>query len=92
MSPIVTSYVVTTTADNLDNAVPTSGSLRAAIRNTNLSPGAGTIEFAIPGAGPHTINVGFSLPDITDTVTIDGNTQPGASANTLPDGNNAVLK
>lgn len=92
ISPPVTTYLVTTTADNLDNNNPTSGSLRAAIRNANLSPGADTIDFNIPGAGPHTINVGAGLPTITDTVTIDGYTQPGASANTLADGNDAVLK
>jgi VCBS repeat-containing protein len=92
LSPPVTTFVVTTTADNLDNNNPTPGSLRAAIRDANLNPGADTIEFNIPGAGPHTINVGTGLSEIKDTVTIDGYTQPGASPNTLPDGNNAVLK
>ena len=90
--PPVTTYIVTTTADNLDNNSPTPGSLRAAIRSANLNPGADTIDFSIPGAGPHTINVGAGLPTITDTVTIDGYTQPGASANTLAGGNDAVLK
>jgi len=32
-----------------------------------------------------------ALPTITDPVTIDGYTQPGANANTLTDGDNAVL-
>jgi CSLREA domain-containing protein len=46
MSPPVTTYVVTTTADNLDNNSPTPGSLRAAIRDANLNSGADTIEAA----------------------------------------------
>jgi len=39
----------------------------------------------------HTITPLSSLPVISDAVTIDGYTQPGASANTLAVGNNAVL-
>ena len=93
MMPLAgTTFVVNTTADNLNNASPTPGSLRAAIRDANVNPGADAIEFNIPGAGPHIINVGAGLPDITDTVTIDGYTQPGASPNTLAVGNDAVLK
>ena len=85
-------FTVTTAADNLDNNNPTPGSLRAAISDANLSPGPDTIGFAIPGAGPHTINVGAGLPVITDTVVIDGYSQPGATENTLAEGNDAVLK
>src|SRR5215217_5514 len=68
--------------------------LRAAIEEANASAGADTINFAIPGAGPHTISPGSELPTITQTVTIDGYTQSGASPNTLtqPDKTNAVLK
>ncbi|MBV9957437.1 MAG: tandem-95 repeat protein, partial [Acidobacteria bacterium] len=87
-----TTYTVNTVADNLDNNSPTPGSLRAAIRAANLNPGADTIEFAISGAGPHTINIGGGLPVITDALTIDGYSQPGASENTLVTGNNAVLQ
>jgi CSLREA domain-containing protein len=49
----------------------------------NGTAGADTINFAIPGAGLHTIIL-FStgLPAITESVTIDGFTQPGSSANT----------
>ena len=56
------------------------------------------INFAIPGAGPHTISPASDLPPITEAVTINGyseslgeGTTP-ASANTLAVGNNAVLK
>lgn len=87
-----TAFTVTTAADNLDNNNPTPGSLRARIRLANLNPGPDLIDFAIAGVGPHVINAGGGLPVITDTLTIDGYTQSGASANTLADGNNASLK
>ncbi len=74
-------------------------SLREAITAANNTAGADTINFNIAGAGPHTINVTdpdgagplVGLPAITDTVIIDGYTQPGSSVNTLTDGNDAVL-
>jgi hypothetical protein len=73
-----------------------SCSLRAAIEESNSLPGVDTINFAIPGTGVKTIKVGASglgaLPDITEQVTIDGYTQPGASPNTKAVGNNAALK
>ncbi len=52
-------------------------SLRGAIDATNANPGADMINFSIPGAGVHTITPAFTLPIITDPVTIDGTTQPG---------------
>src|SRR5712691_7904307 len=68
------------------------GSLRQAILDAN-SMGGGTINFNIPGGGVHTISPMTVLPTITQTVTIDGYTQPGSSANTNPPtmGINAVL-
>jgi len=72
--------------------------LREAITaaNTNLSSGvmagecaAGEamqrddIVFAIPGEGPHVIQVGEMLPVITQSVKIDGYTQPGAVPNSI---------
>ncbi len=60
------------------------GSLRQAISDTNASVGvADTINFAIPGTGPHVITPASSLPGIHDTVTIDGSTQPSASCGVL---------
>src|SRR5713226_9772014 len=50
-----------------------------------------TINFGISGAGVHTIKPATDLPAITKTVLIDGYTQPGASANTLAVGDNALL-
>src|SRR6476660_3236591 len=69
-----------------------TGSLRQAITDAN-SMGGGMITFNIPGTGIHTISPMTALPTITQTVTIDGYTQPGSSANTNPPtmGINAVL-
>jgi uncharacterized repeat protein (TIGR01451 family) len=53
------------------------GSLRQAILNANREAGPDTITFAIPGAGPHTIQPLSPLPPITETVAIDATTQPG---------------
>ncbi len=68
-----------------------AGSLRQAITNANNQAGADTIEFLISGAGVHTITPLSVLPTITEAVTIDGYSQPGASANTLTLGDNAVI-
>jgi hypothetical protein len=82
-------------------AVDGTVTLREAITAANTNAvvgdapaGAGTdiINFAIPGAGPHTIAPTSALPDITQTVTIDGYSQNGAAANTLAQGDNAALK
>ncbi len=54
-----------------------AGSLRDAITQANASPGFDLIAFNIPGAGPHTIMPLSSLPQITDPVDIDGESQPG---------------
>jgi hypothetical protein len=64
--------------------------LRAAIEEANATLGADTIEFDISEA--KVIKPDSPLPIITDTVTIDGYTQQGASPNTLAEGNDAVLK
>jgi hypothetical protein len=66
-----------------------TGSLVRAILDANAAAGADTIEFNIAGQGPHTIT--SALPNITDPVTIDGYTQPGARPNTLAVGNDAAL-
>jgi hypothetical protein len=49
------------------------------------------IEFAIPGAGVHTIQPGTPLPPLAVPMTIDGTTQPGASPNTQTASDDAVL-
>jgi len=68
--------------------------LRAAIQQANAGAGPDAVEFNISGPGPHTIQPVSALPTITDAVTIDGFTQPGASANTIafPGGLDSVLQ
>ncbi|MFO0862265.1 MAG: hypothetical protein U0516_00915 [Candidatus Saccharibacteria bacterium] len=57
--------------------------LRSAIEAANAQAGADSISFNIPGSGVHTITPGSAYPNITDEVTIDGSTQPGAQCGTL---------
>src|SRR5262245_55941784 len=89
---LLSTFSVTNTLDS------GAGSLRQAILDANahantLNAGgvADTIAFNIPGSGVQTIAPLSALPTITDPVVIDGYTQPGASPNTLPSGDNAVL-
>src|SRR5207253_396761 len=72
-----TDFSVTNTAD----AGP--GSLRQAINDANSTVGPDTIRFNIPGAGLQTISPLSPLSNITDQVTIEGYSQPGASVNRL---------
>jgi CSLREA domain-containing protein len=66
--------------------------LRAAIQESNANPvSSENVFFNIAGDGVHTISPASELPTITDTVTLDGYTQPGSSPNTLAKGTNAVL-
>jgi CSLREA domain-containing protein len=64
---------------------------------TGQSPGTfgvnDTINFAVPGAGVHTITPASPLPFISKTVTINGYSQAGSSPNTNPFGQglNTVL-
>jgi titin len=53
------------------------GSFQQAILDANATEGLDTIVFQIPGAGVHTIAPTNALPPITDSVAIDGTTQPG---------------
>ena len=99
-----TTFTVDSTADDVDAnpgdgvcdtvvGLPVVCTLRAAIQESNNFAGTDTIEFNIAGAGPHTISPGSALPPIIEPVTIDGYTQPGASANTNGPGlaTNAVM-
>jgi CSLREA domain-containing protein len=86
-------FVVNNTADSGNGICNASEcTLREAIDAANDTPGKDAIHFDIPGGGVKTIKPTFQLPQITDEVTIDGYTQPGASENTLKKGTNAVLK
>jgi hypothetical protein len=96
---LLSTFAVTNTLDS------GAGSLRQAILDANAAT-TGTaanpdlIQFAIPTSDPGYNNTtgAFSikplsvLPTVTDTVVLDGYSQPGASSNTLTIGDNAVLK
>jgi hemolysin type calcium-binding protein len=69
-------YPVTSTGDS------GAGSLRDAITSANATPGLDTIDFAI-GTGAQTISPTSVLPTITDTVNIDGTSQPGFAGTPL---------
>src|SRR5215207_1111122 len=56
--------------------------LRAAIQEANATAAADLIRFRIPGPGVQTIAPASALPFVTQSVTIDGYTQPGSSPNT----------
>lgn len=101
----LTTFTVNSTGDE-DDAAPLDGhcdvdlttpgdqcTLRAALHETHFSPEAQEIDFNILGSGVHTIEPSSALPDIgpNTQVIINGYTQPGASQNTLEQGDNAVL-
>ncbi len=67
--------------------------LRAAIQEANDTSGDDTINFNIVSSDSvKTISPASALPTVTEAITINGYTQPGAEANTLAVGNDAVLK
>lgn len=53
-----------------------AGSLRDAIDQANMLSGADSISFNIAGPGPHTIFLLSVLPVISETLDIDGTTEP----------------
>jgi hypothetical protein len=62
------------TVSNTDDGGP--GSLRFAIALANRTPESDLITFDIPGAGPHTIDLGTNLPPLINDVSIV-NDRPG---------------
>ena len=84
---------LTFTVTNTDDGGP--GSLRQTLMDVDRFHASGphTIAFAIAGDGPHTIAPASALPTpAIESVIIDGYTQMSAKANTLAEGNDAVLK
>jgi hypothetical protein len=79
------------TADNVCHTAVNTCTFRAALMQSNATPGPDVIHFAIAGPGVKTIQPLSALPNISDPVTIDGYSQPGSSMNTLAVGNDAVL-
>jgi hypothetical protein len=75
---------------NTNNSGP--GSLFQAITDANITPGADRILFNIPGTGVHKIDVSQNpLPTVTESLVIDGYSQPGVKPNSLSVGDNAVI-
>lgn len=70
-----------------------TGSLRQAIISANATAGLNRITFNVPlSAGQCLVLTPASAyPDITDSLVIDGWTQPGASPNTREDGDDATI-
>lgn len=99
MASIASSSLLAAVFSVTQSADGGAGSLRQAILDANaLTDVSGvkcpmhTIQFAVPGAGPHTVRPLTPLPMVSIPLHIDGYTQPGSIANTLVRGTNAVLK
>jgi len=88
---LLTNYLVNSAA-NTNTGVGNNGTLRYVLNQLPVSGTAtNTINFGI-GSGLQTIDLGSAdLPAITQQVTIDGYTEPGASPNTSAVGTNAVI-
>lgn len=71
-----TTYIVTKTADTNDGVCDADCSLREAIVAANANPGLDNIHFSI-GSGLQTIKPTSELPALTESVVINGTTQPG---------------
>ena len=78
-------YTVTTETDDFTNCEQAGQpcSLRSAIELANQTADPVEIDFNIPGPGVHTIHIAAELPDITNSVTMNGATQPGFNGKPL---------
>ncbi|MEC4983929.1 MAG: DUF4347 domain-containing protein, partial [Oscillatoria sp. PMC 1076.18] len=83
---VLATFTVTNTDDS------GAGSLREAIDLANADALEDTIVFEISGTGPHVIQLQTALDNITETVTINGYSQDGATQNDLAVGNNANIQ
>jgi CSLREA domain-containing protein len=84
-------FTVTSNADPGDgNCLDGSCTLRDAILAANGTAGADTIAFNLP-SGQLTITPTTPLPPITETVTIDGTTQPGFDGTPIVELNGAAI-
>jgi hypothetical protein len=81
-----TTFTVTSTNDS------GPGSLRQALLGVNASPGPHSVQFSISGDGVHTLAPLTPWPELTNTVALDGYSQPGTQPNSLPWGSDAALR
>ncbi|MFN8098488.1 MAG: hypothetical protein U0Q21_09405 [Dermatophilaceae bacterium] len=96
-SPFTVNSLLDTPDTKIDGNCATSTgvcTLRAALMEANAASGAAVINFNLPGTGVQTILPAAKLPSLTNPagITIDGYTQPGASANTDPLVSNAQIR
>lgn len=77
-APQATVFTVTNTHDS------GMGSLRQAILDANANAGDDTVNFNIPGSGPHVIALTAALPELTGPLDINGLTQSGAACDVWP--------
>lgn len=78
----ISTYTVNTTADTAPNGCTGAAggcTLREAIIAANTTAGPDQISFNIPGAGVREITLLSELPPVTESVVIDGLTQPLAT-------------
>ena len=88
---LLTPFTVNSILDT-NTGTGNNGTLRYVISQLDLrGTSTNTIDFNIPGSGVQTISPVLALPPITKPVVINGYTQPGASPNSLANGDNAVL-
>lgn len=93
-----TSIAALLTSPGTDGVISLREAIIAANNTANVDgpdadsdPDPDAIHFNIPGGGVKSITPTTALPAVTQAVVIDGYTQPGASANTLSVGSDAVL-
>ena len=70
---LLSTFVVTNASDA---PAPSANSLRWAILQVNADTSPDTIQFDIPGAGVHSIQLTSPLPPVVNSVVLDGTTQP----------------
>jgi len=89
---LLSNYLVNSVADS-NTGVGNDGTLRYVLTQLPITGTAtNEIAFDIAGSGLQMIVLGLDLPSITQQVTINGYTEPGASANTQSIGTNAVIQ
>ncbi len=80
--PILITHATTTTFTVTNTNDSGAGSLRQAILNSNATPGSNLIDFNV-GSGLIQIIPSSPLPPVTNSVTIDGTSQPGYAGTPL---------
>jgi hypothetical protein len=75
---------------NTNNAGP--GSLRQAILDANASPGSDRVVFEIPESGALVIKLTSALPSLSESVVVDGFSQPGSRSNELTNSDDAIRR